>query len=69
MNKNGENKYFYFLAIIDVFNREIVNYHIGHSCKTKDLLVTFNEAIDKHNPNLDDLAIRSDNDPLMISFM
>lgn len=66
---HGENKYFYLLAIIDVFNREIVNYHIGYSCKAKDLRVTFKEAIDKHNPNLDDLAIRSDNGPQMTSFM
>ena len=60
---HGENKYFYLLAIIDVFNREIVNYHIGYSCKAKDLLMTFQEAINEHNPNLEELAIRSDNAP------
>lgn len=66
---HGENKYFYFLAIIDVFNREIVNYHIGYNCKAKDLLLTVEEAIQKHNPNLNELVIRSDNGPQMTSYM
>lgn len=66
---HGENKYFYLLAIIDVFNREVVNYHIGYSCKAKDLLITFKEAIIKHSPNLDELVTRSDNGPQMTSNM
>lgn len=66
---HGENKYFYLMAIIDVFTREIINYHIGYSCKTKDLLVTFKEAIEKRKPDLKELAIRSDNGPQMTSNM
>lgn len=66
---HGENKYFYFLAIIDVFTREIINYHIGYSCKAKDLLLTVEEAIQKHKPNLSELVLRSDNGPQMTSYM
>jgi len=66
---HGENKYFYLLAIIDVFTRQIINYHIGYNCKAKDLKNTFQEAIRKHNPKLEDLAIRSDNGPQMTSYM
>lgn len=66
---HGENKYFYLLAIIDVFTREIINYHIGYSCKAKDLLITFKEALLKHNPSIENLAIRSDNGPQMTSYM
>ena len=66
---HGENKYFYFLGIIDVFSREIVNYHIGYSCKAQDLLITVNEAIELRKPNLEELVIRSDNGPQMTSYL
>lgn len=66
---HGENKYFYFLAIIDVFTREIINYHLGYNCKAKDLLITVQEAIQRHKPNLHELVIRSDNGPQMTSHL
>ena len=67
---HGENKYFYLLAIIDVFNKKIINYHLGYSCKAKDLKITFEEALLKENiKNLEGLAIRSDNGPQMTSYM
>jgi hypothetical protein len=43
---HGENKHFYFLAIIDVFNKEIKNYHLGYNCKAKDLKFAVEQAID-----------------------
>lgn len=64
---HGENKHFYFLAIIDVFTREIINYHLGYNCKAKDLLATVEEAIKNHSPVLSELVIRSDNGPQMTS--
>ena len=64
---HGENKHFYFLAIIDVFNKEIKGYHLGYNCKANDLKITIEEAIREHGPNLDELVIRSDNGPQMTS--
>lgn len=64
---HGENKYFYFLAIIDVFNKDIVGTHIGYHCKAKDLKVTIDQALEKYKPNTDELVIRSDNGPQMTS--
>ena len=34
---HGENKHFYFLAIKDVFNKNIVGSHLGYHCKARDL--------------------------------
>lgn len=64
---HGENKYFYFLAIKDVFDKRIVGTHLGYHCKAKDLKVTIDRALVKHKPNIDELVIRSDNGPQMTS--
>ena len=63
----GENKHFYFLSIIDVFNREVKGHHIGYSCKASDLKITIERAVKEHSPNVNDLVIRSDNGPQMTS--
>lgn len=64
---HGENRYFYFLAIKDVFNKKIIGTHIGYHCKARDLKVTIERAIDKYRPDLSQLALRSDNGPQMTS--
>ena len=64
---HGENRHFYFLAIIDVFNKEIKNYHIGYNCKSADLKFAVEQAIKIHNPNIEELTLRSDNGPQMTS--
>ena len=64
---HAENKHFYFLAIIDVFNKEIKGYHLGYHCKASDLKITIEQAIKQNRPNLDELVIRSDNSPQMTS--
>jgi len=64
---HGENKHFYFLAIIDVFNKEIKNYHLGYNCKSKDLKFAVEQAIAIHKPNISELTLRSDNGPQMTS--
>jgi len=67
---HGENRHFYILAFIDVFNRKQVNYHVGLSCKAHDLKFTFNEALKKENiTDNKSLTIRSDNGPQMTSLM
>ena len=64
---HGENKHFYFLAIKDVFNKNIVGSHLGYHCKARDLKVTVEQAIQKLNPDLSELVLRSDNGPQMTS--
>lgn len=65
---HGENKFFFILAIIDVYMRLIVNYHIGLTCKGKDLVFTLDKALHEYNiPNENRLVIRSDNGPQMTS--
>ncbi len=65
---HGENRFFYILAIIDVFMRLIVNYYIGLRCTGKDLVFTLNNAIREYKIfNKDQLVIRSDNCSQMTS--
>ncbi|MEY8000703.1 hypothetical protein AB8U03_10915 [Clostridium sp. Mt-5] len=33
---DGEDKFFYILNIIDIFDRRIVDYHMGFHCEAKD---------------------------------
>src|SRR3989338_393197 len=65
---SGENRFFYVMAFIDVFHREVMNFHIGLRCRAKDILLTFEEALVKHKINPKTLAIRSDNGPQMTSY-
>jgi putative transposase len=65
---HGENRFFYILAIIDVYMRYIVNYYIGLRCTGKDLVFTLNNAVKEHGIfNTDQLVIRSDNGSQMTS--
>ncbi len=65
---HGENRFFFILAIIDVYMRLIVNYYIGLSCKGKDLAFTLDKALkDFGIPNENQLVIRSDNGTQMTS--
>jgi putative transposase len=65
---HGENRFFYILAIIDVYMRLIVNYYVGLRCTGKDLVFTLNNAIKKYEIfNKDQLVIRSDNGSQMTS--
>lgn len=65
---HGENRFFFILAIIDVYMRLIVNYHIGLSCKGKDLVFTLDQGLkDFDIPDENQLIIRSDNGSQMTS--
>lgn len=67
---HGENRFFYILAFIDIFHREIVDYHLGLSCKSGDLKFTLQNALAKKNISKEhNLVIRSDNGTQMTSFM
>ena len=55
------------LAIIDVYLRLIVCFHIGLSCKGSDLAFTLDEAVKAYGADINTLVIRSDNGTQMTS--
>lgn len=65
---HGENRFFFVMAIIDVYLRFIVGYHIGLRCLGSDLVRTLRLAMNKMNiPETNSLVIRMDNGPQMKS--
>ncbi len=65
---DGENRFFYLMAFVDVFNRKVVEYHIGSHCTAKDILIHLEMALKKDGVNSANLVIRSDNGPQMTSY-
>lgn len=65
----GEDKFFYVLSYLDVYDREVVDYHIGLKCEAKDAVFTLKNALEKRGLSTDNnsLVIRSDNGPQFIS--
>ena len=65
----GENKFFFVLSVIDVFDRSIVDYYMGYSCTGLDALSLLRRCLIKRN--LFECAakpvIRTDNGPQFIS--
>lgn len=62
-----ENRFFFLMAFIDVFHREIVDYHIGLHCSADDIIFTLENGIRKKNISPENLVIRSDNGTQMTS--
>lgn len=66
----GEDRFFYILSYIDVYDRSIVDYHIGLSCKAENAVITLKRAMikrDLHNRE-HELIVRSDNGPQFTSY-
>lgn len=64
----GENRFFFLMAIIDVYLRYVVSYHIGLSCLGLDLVRTLKIARDRMGlGESSSLVIRMDNGPQMKS--
>lgn len=66
---HGEDRFFFVLSYIDVFDRETVDYHIGLRCEATDAVETLKRALWKRQvfergqlP-----VIRSDNGPQFVS--
>lgn len=56
----GERRFFFLLAFIDVYTREIKGWYLGRHCKADDLLTTFKFTMQQHQVNAsDNLFIRS----------
>ena len=66
----GTDQFFFQLSVIDVFDRNIISYHLGLSCKAKDAARVLKTALAKRQltkgmKNLP--TIRIDNGPQFIS--
>jgi putative transposase len=67
---SGEDRFFYLLSYLDVFDRNIIDYHIGLYCSGQDAVFTLGNALKRrniNNPKETGLMIRSDNGPQFIS--
>jgi putative transposase len=64
----GEQRFFFLLSLIDVYDRSIIDYHMGLSCEGKHAVQVIQRAlwkrrlVDKEKP-----VIRTDNGPQFIS--
>ncbi len=65
----GEDRFFYVLSIIDVYDRMVVDYHIGLSCEGSDAVITLQRALMRRNlyEKENKPVIRTDNGPQFIS--
>jgi len=65
----GEDRFFYVLSIIDIYDRMVVDYHIGLSCEGSDAAITLQRALMHRNlyEKEDKPVIRTDNGPQFIS--
>ncbi|MDP9729874.1 DDE-type integrase/transposase/recombinase, partial [Alicyclobacillus tolerans] len=66
---HGEDRFFFVLSYIDVFDRQTADYHIGLHCETTDAVDTLKRALWKRRL-LDQSVlpvIRSDNGPQFVS--
>lgn len=45
----GEDRFFFLLNVIDVFDRTLIDYHMGLSCDAKDTAATLRRCLIKRN--------------------
>ena len=66
---HGEDRFFFILSYIDVFDRHIVGYYIGLRCEAKDAVATLKNALWRRKLYTSGQrpVIRSDNEPQLIS--
>ncbi|MCY6354508.1 IS3 family transposase [Clostridium sp. ZS2-4] len=67
----GEDKFFYMLNIIDIFDRSIVNYHMGFHCEAKDATALLRQSLIRRNlfeEGAKRPVIRTDNGPQFVSY-
>lgn len=65
----GEQRFFFLLSILDVYDRSIIDYYIGLKCEAKDAVELLQRALWKRNQFGDNQRpiIRTDNGPQFIS--
>lgn len=65
-----EDKFFFLLNVIDVFDRTLIDYHMGLSCDAKDAAATLRRCLvkrDLFNVDKSFPVVRTDNGPQFIS--
>lgn len=67
----GEQRFFFLLSLIDVYDRAVVDYHIGLSCEGKHASQILQRALWKRQQfeNQERPVIRTDNGPQFISHL
>ncbi|QZT35314.1 IS3 family transposase [Caldalkalibacillus thermarum TA2.A1] len=65
----GEQRFFFLLSYIDVYDRTVIDFHIGLSCQAEDAVRALQRALLKRQlfNREHELIIRSDNGPQYIS--
>ncbi|AGB41477.1 transposase [Halobacteroides halobius DSM 5150] len=65
----GTDQFFFQLSVIDVFDRSIIDYHLGLSCKAEDACRVLKKALAKREltKGMDLPVIRTDNGPQFTS--
>ncbi len=59
---DGESRFSYVCEVIDVFDRTIIDYHIGLNCRAKDISLLLERALKKREiATNNNLVIRTDN--------
>jgi len=66
---HGEDRFFFQLSIIDVFDRCVIDYHLGLTCTAKDACRVLRNALKKRDikPGMNMPQVRTDNGPQFIS--
>ncbi|WP_157910155.1 DDE-type integrase/transposase/recombinase [Petroclostridium xylanilyticum] len=67
----GEDRFFFLLSYIDVFDKNIIDYYMGLNCSAQDAVVTLKRALMRRDlyTRENKPVIRSDNGPLFISYL
>lgn len=65
----AERRFFFVQPVLDVYDRMVVDYHIGYSCTSSEATRTIDGAYTKREVELEEfrVTIRSDNGPQFIS--
>ena len=66
---DGTDQFFFQMSIIDVFDKTVIDYHLGLSCKAKDTYRVLKTALNKRklNKGMNLPKIRTDNGPQFVS--
>lgn len=66
---DGTDQFFFQMSVIDVFDKTVIDYHLGLSCKAKDTCRVLKAALNKRKlyKGMDLPKIRTDNGPQFVS--
>jgi putative transposase len=62
----GEDRFFFIMSILDVYDRMIIDYHTGLSCTGRDAAYILSRACTRRSPE-GKVVVRTDNGPQFIS--